>query len=70
MPKNTHSLASAAQLWRANQCGLLALLDEPAEPLERTEMKEVLGEAARQGLWQPATRGERGDVRWEDSVGS
>jgi hypothetical protein len=30
-------------------------------------MKEVLGLAAQKGLWQPATRGERGEQRWEDS---
>lgn len=54
--------ATAAQLWRANQCGLIELRDEPAEPLERTVMKEVLAEAARLGLWQPV-RGVRQEVR-------
>jgi hypothetical protein len=45
-----------------NQIGLLDLRDEPGEPLERSEAKEVLAEAARLGLWQPV-RGPRQEVR-------
>ena len=62
MEKDPSKLASAAQLWRANQCGLLELRDAPAEPLERVPMKEVLGAAAKAGLWHP-TRAPRGMVR-------
>jgi len=54
--------ATAAQLWRANQLGLVDLRDEPGEPLQRGVMKEVLGAAAKAGLWSPA-RGVRGPVR-------
>jgi hypothetical protein len=60
--------ASSAQLWRANECGLLEVRDEPGEPVTRGEMKEILAEAARLGLWQPAARGERGPVRWDSSA--
>lgn len=58
----TQRFASASQLWRLNMLGLLAINDEPAEPLERREAKEILAEAVKQGLWNPA-RGERGPVR-------
>ena len=56
------NIATEKQVWRANQLGLLELRDEPGEPLERDVMKEVLAEAAKLGLWQPAARGERGPV--------
>ena len=62
MEKETSKLATAAQLWRLNSIGLIELRDAPAEPLERAPVKEVLGEAARLGLWSP-TRGVRGVVR-------
>jgi hypothetical protein len=55
-------LASSAQLWRLNQIGLVDVRDEPGEPLERTAAKEILAEAAKRRLWNPA-RGERGQVR-------
>jgi hypothetical protein len=54
--------ATAAQLWRANTLGLLTILDEPAAPIPNVILKEVLGEAARLGLWSPA-HGVRGPVR-------
>jgi hypothetical protein len=61
--------ASEKQLWRANECGLLDVRDEPGEPIERGELKEILALAAARGLWQPAARGARGMSRW-DSVNS
>lgn len=54
--------ASAQQLWRLNVLGLLDVRDEPGEPLQRAPLKEILGEAARLGLWHPI-RGARGVVR-------
>jgi hypothetical protein len=54
--------ATAAQLWRANQCGLLTIRAEPGPVLERTIVKELLAAAAREGLWQPV-RAPRGPVR-------
>jgi hypothetical protein len=62
MDDNDKTLATAPMLWRLNQIGLLDLRDEPGEPLERAPLKEVLGEAARRGLWHPI-RGVRGVVR-------
>lgn len=62
MKPNTSKNATSAQLWRLNECGLLELRDEPGEPLERLPLKEVLGAAARAGLWSPA-RAPRGVVR-------
>jgi hypothetical protein len=59
---NEKHLASSAQLWRLNQIGLIDVRDEPGEPLERTTAKEILAEAAKRRLWNPA-RGERGPVR-------
>jgi hypothetical protein len=59
---NEDDLASSAQLWRMNQIGLIDVRDEPGEPIPRDAAKEVLAEAARQRLWNPA-RGERGQVR-------
>jgi len=56
-------LASAAQLWRMNELGLIDVRDQPGgPPLERTVAKEILAAAAREGLWQPV-RGARGPVR-------
>ena len=55
-------LATAAQMWRANELGLVELRDAPGPPIENAVLKEVLGEAARLGLWSPA-RGVRGPVR-------
>jgi hypothetical protein len=73
MDEDTRRYASAQQLWRLNSLGLLRLVDWPDEeleqPLDRVAAKEVLSETASAGLWQSATRGERGAVRW-DSVGS
>jgi hypothetical protein len=73
MTEDTRKYASAQQLWRLNTLGLLRLVDWPDEerepPLERVVAKECLSAAAAAGLWQSATRGERGAVRW-DSVGS
>ena len=60
-------LATEKQLWRANQLGLLEVRDEPGEQPARDEMKEILAEAARLGLWQPAARGELGPVRWDSA---
>ena len=54
--------ASAQQLWRLNQIGLIDLRDEPGDPLARVPMKEVLAQAATDGLWTPI-RGVRGVVR-------
>jgi len=54
--------ATAAQLWRANQCGLLDIRDEPGPVLERMVVKELLAAAAREGLWTPI-RGVRGPIR-------
>jgi hypothetical protein len=56
---DTHSngggrLATAGQLWRANQLGLVALRDEPGPPIENVNLKELLAAAARAGLWTPA----------------
>jgi hypothetical protein len=62
-------LMTEKQAWRLNSLGLLSILDEPAEPIERDEAKEILAAAAVQGLWQPAARGARGVNRW-DSVNS
>jgi hypothetical protein len=67
MELDTKKLASPAMLWRLNTLGLLDLLDEPGEPLERAPLKEVLALAAAQGLWQPAARGQRGVVRWDSA---
>jgi hypothetical protein len=50
-------LASNRQLWAANRAGLLELREEPGVPLTRDVMKELLSQAARSGLWQPAGRG-------------
>jgi hypothetical protein len=73
MDEDTRKYASAQQLWRLNACGLIRVVDWPDEerepPLERTEAKELLGAAADAGLWRSATRGERGEHRW-DSAGS
>ena len=68
MNSNGNKLATEKQLWRANQCGLLTVLDAPGTPLESGEMKEILALAARQGLWQPATRGDRGSIRWDSAI--
>lgn len=65
---DTFAFASAAQLWRLNACGLLELRDDPGEPLERTEAKEVLVAAAAEGLWTPKVRGERGEHPWDSAV--
>jgi hypothetical protein len=62
MDDNDKTLATAPMLWRLNQIGLLEVRDEPGEPLERAPLKEILGEAARLGLWHPI-RGVRGAVR-------
>jgi hypothetical protein len=62
MDDSGKKLASAPMLWRLNEIGLLEVRDEPGEPLERAPLKEILGEAARLGLWQPI-RGVRGTVR-------
>jgi hypothetical protein len=64
----TKNLASSSQLWRANACGLLSLNDQPGEPLPRDVLKEVLAQAAAEGLWQPAARGARGPVRWDSDA--
>jgi hypothetical protein len=68
MAEDTRHLATAAQLWRLNCCGLVKLVDWPDEPLEtpldRTEAKEVLIAAAAEGLWTPKPRGERGEHQW------
>jgi hypothetical protein len=73
MTEDTRKYASAQQLWRLNTLGLIRLVDWPDEaaepPLERTEAKEILSATADAGLWQSATRGERGEHRW-DSVNS
>ena len=68
MSESAWHLATEKQLWRANSLGLISLNDEPGEPLERDVIKEVLAEAARLGLWQPAARGERGPVRWDSDA--
>lgn len=56
--------ATAAQLWRLNELGLLALRDEPelGDRLLSPPVKEVLAAAAMAGLWTPA-HGVRGPVR-------
>jgi hypothetical protein len=58
------SRASAPQLWRLNELGLLDLRDEPnfGERLLSLPCKEVLAAAAQAGLWSPA-HGVRGPVR-------
>jgi hypothetical protein len=58
----TKGLASSAQLWRLNQCGLIDVRDAPAEPLTRGEAKECLAECVHRQLWVPV-RGPRQDVR-------
>jgi hypothetical protein len=55
--------ASSSQLWRLNVIGLLEVRDEPGRALWSREAKEILGEAARQGLWQPEPHKPRGTVR-------
>lgn len=60
--RSTKGLASAQQLWRANECGLIDVRDEPGPPLTRVILKEILAEAVRQKLWVPI-RGVRGPVR-------
>jgi hypothetical protein len=50
---STKGLATAAQLWRLNSIGLVDLRDEAGEPLQRTVIKEVLGQAAHAGLCHP-----------------
>jgi hypothetical protein len=62
MNQNTSKNATSAMLWRFNEIGLLELRAEPGAPLERLPLKEVLGAAARAGLWSPA-RAPRGMVR-------
>jgi hypothetical protein len=59
---NGRANATAAQLWRANECGLVELRDSPGPPLPNAVLKEVLAAAVKAGLWTPA-RGPRGPVR-------
>jgi hypothetical protein len=59
---NGRTNATAPQLWRANELGLLELRDEPGRPLANVVLKEVLAAAVKAGLWSPA-RGARGPVR-------
>jgi hypothetical protein len=56
--------ATAAQLWRLNDLGLLTLRDEPelGDRLLSAPVKEVLAAAAMAGLWTPA-HGVRGPIR-------
>jgi hypothetical protein len=56
--------ATAAQLWRLNEIGLLELRAEPDldDRLLGPPVKEVLAAAAMAGLWTPA-HGVRGPVR-------
>jgi hypothetical protein len=61
---NVQRRATASQLWRLNELGLIALRDEPelTERLMSAPVKEVLAAAAMAGLWTPA-HGVRGPVR-------
>ena len=63
-PNNGSRRATAAQLWRLNELGLLTLRDEPEldDRLLGAPVKEVLAAAAMAGLWTPA-HGVRGPVR-------
>jgi hypothetical protein len=56
--------ATAAQLWRLNELGLLEVRDEPqlGDRLMSAPVKEILAAAAMAGLWTPA-HGVRGPVR-------
>ena len=66
------SYASAPQLWRMNQIGLLRVVDFPdealEEPINRVSAKEILLGAASEGLWEPKpARGEGGAVQWDSA---
>ena len=58
-PTANRAAASAAQVWRMNQLGLLEIRKEPGEPLNRDVVKELLAEAVRKGLWAPMPRGRK-----------
>jgi hypothetical protein len=48
--------ASARQLWRLNQLGLLELRDQRGEPIRRGAAHVTLDNAAERGWWRPRSR--------------
>jgi hypothetical protein len=61
--ENGNREASSSQLWRLNSLGLLEVRAEPGRPLYAVELKEILAEAIRLGLWTPTPHKPRGAVR-------